>query len=58
MVNVYNDQSRVLIFSPPQQQNSNYCEVKEVLTNLTEVNISQCMHVSNYHIVYLKLIQY
>ena len=33
------------------------CEVMHVLTNLIVVIISQCIHVSNHHVVHLKLTQ-
>lgn len=33
------------------------CEVINVLTSLIVVNISQCIHISNYHVIYLKLTQ-
>ena len=33
------------------------CEVMDVLTNLIVLIISQYRHISNHHVVYLKLIQ-
>lgn len=50
-------ESKSLVFTPYRRHHQNGSDVKDVLTSPTVVNMLQYIHVSNHHVIYLKLIQ-